>query len=311
MILSEAIQILEANGFGAEISNKRLRKMLNDAGYSDVHLIKGDGYLYVDADDAQHQDWLNALDSTSIYLNSFNQQSPEEWFQDIIVMLRKGRNTFIDKHPDGPINEAANEKLIAIIERQLEKMPDSGGISCFDEQDMEDVYNYLKSKGYTVEKLKDKIGAYGPEEHPRTFYRVSYSTDTPSKDTYKNWEKRDGFNPKFVDKEIKLKLEENPDEGTIEYFSQGACEAAYDKLKQLGYDVTYTSDRDADDYVVHYVEYKKKVNEDFGIGVGGMTGADQGIPMGGDCKAVVAKRIDGGTPACRFRRRIKKRRKAK
>lgn len=104
MKLNEAIQILEANGFGAEITDKRLRKMLNDAGYSDVHLIKGDGYLYVDSDDEQHLDWLNALDSTSIYLNSFNQQSSEEWFQDIIIMLRKGRNKFIDKHPDGPEN---------------------------------------------------------------------------------------------------------------------------------------------------------------------------------------------------------------
>lgn len=157
MILSEAIKILEANGFGAEITNKRLRKKLDDAGYSDVHLIKGDGYLYVDSDDAQHQDWLNALDSTSIYLNSFNQQSPEEWFNDIRDMLRRGRNEFIDKHPDEP-----------------------------------------------------------------------------------------------------------------------------------------------DD-----------VNEDFGIGVGGMTGADQGIPMGGDCKAVVAKRIDGGKPACRFRNMLKKRKKNK
>lgn len=157
MIVSEAIKILEANGFGAEIMNKQLRKMLNDAGYSDVHLIKGDGYLYVDSDDAQHQDWLNALDSTSIYLNSFNQQSPEEWFQDIIVMLRKGRNAYIEKHPDGP----------------------------------------------------------------------------------------------------------------------------------------------------------EDVNEDFGIGVGGMTGADQGIPMGGDGKAVVAGRIDGGRLLQSFRNMLKKKRKHK
>lgn len=226
MILSEAIKILEANGFGAEISNKRLRKMLDDAGYSDVHLIKGDGYLYVDADDAQHQDWLNALDSTSIYLNSFNQQSPEEWFQDIIVMLRKGRNTFIDKHPDGPedVNESFDNEIATYVDEMLSA---------------------------------------------------------------------------------------NPNKGEIEFTSRGALDDAWDYLKSLGYKLQYTSDVDENDNVTHYIEYVKNVNEDFGIGVGGMTGADQGIPMGGDCKAVVAKRIDGGKPACRFRNMLKKRKKNK
>lgn len=95
----------EGNSFGSAIRNKRLRKMLDDAGYQDVELVKGDGYLYVDASDGQHYDWLNSLDSTSIYLNSFNQQTPEEWFNDIIVMLRKGRNAYIEKNPDGPIDE--------------------------------------------------------------------------------------------------------------------------------------------------------------------------------------------------------------
>ena len=52
------------------------------------------------------------------------------------------------------------------------------------------------------------------------------------------------------------------------------------------------------------------MNEDFGIGVGGLTGADQGIPHGGDCKAVVAFRMDGGKPKKRFNiRKIKKRRR--
>lgn len=50
--------------------------------------------------------------------------------------------------------------------------------------------------------------------------------------------------------------------------------------------------------------------EDFGIGVGGLTGADQGIPHGGDCKAVVAFRMDGGKPKRRFFIRKKKRKKA-
>lgn len=58
---------------------------------------------------------------------------------------------------------------------------------------------------------------------------------------------------------------------------------------------------DADDLIL---------DEDFGIGVGGLTGADQGIPHGGDCKAVVAFRMNGGKP----KRRIyfkKKRKKTK
>lgn len=88
----------EGNGFGDEITNKRLRKMLDDAGYEDIHLIKGDGYLYVEADDGIHSEWLNALESTSIYLNSFGQQSVEEWFKDIVQILRQGKEEYIAKH---------------------------------------------------------------------------------------------------------------------------------------------------------------------------------------------------------------------
>lgn len=48
------------------------------------------------------------------------------------------------------------------------------------------------------------------------------------------------------------------------------------------------------------------VIEDFGIGVGGMTGADQGIMLGGDAKAVVPYRAGG--VAKRFHRRKRRRR---
>lgn len=53
------------------------------------------------------------------------------------------------------------------------------------------------------------------------------------------------------------------------------------------------------------------LDEDFGIGVGGLTGADQGIPHGGDCKAVVAFRMDGGKPKRRiyFKKKKKKTKK--
>lgn len=59
---------------------------------------------------------------------------------------------------------------------------------------------------------------------------------------------------------------------------------------------------DADDLIL---------DEDFGIGVGGMTGADQGIPCGGDCKAVVPCRMDGGKPKRRiyFKKKKKKTKK--
>ena len=59
---------------------------------------------------------------------------------------------------------------------------------------------------------------------------------------------------------------------------------------------------DADDLIL---------DEDFGIGVGGLTGADQGIPHGGDCKAVVAFRMNGGKPKRRiyFKKKKKKTKK--
>ena len=57
---------------------------------------------------------------------------------------------------------------------------------------------------------------------------------------------------------------------------------------------------DADDLILY---------EDFGIGVGGLTGADQGIPHGGDCKAVVAFRMNGGKPKRRIYFKKKKKKK--
>lgn len=61
----------------------------------------------------------------------------------------------------------------------------------------------------------------------------------------------------------------------------------------------------------YIVENASHVFEDFGIGVGAPLGADQGIPCGGDRKAVVAMRMDGGKPKTRFaiKRRGRKRRR--
>lgn len=143
------MNLTESNRIGGEITNAAFRKGLKDAGLSMLHLIKGDGYFYVIADEGTPAErYLNALDSTDIYMNSFNQQSVDEWVNDVMSI-------------------------------------------------------YVNSK----------------EE---------------------------------------------------------------------------------------YSKYSSDIDEDFCVGVGGMTGADQGIPEGGDAKAVVAKRMDGGTPHRRFKRKKKK-----
>ena len=88
-----------------------------------------------------------------------------------------------------------------------------------------------------------------------------------------------------------------PIEATVE--PAEFAEVIFDRVLEGEFDESV--EIDADDLIL---------DEDFGIGVGGLTGADQGIPHGGDCKAVVAFRMNGGKP----KRRIyfkKKRKKTK
>lgn len=68
-----------------EVRSVALRDMLDAAGWKDVFLCKGDGYFYVNADDTGSEaaeKVLRAYD-TDIYLNSFRQQSVQDWFDDI------------------------------------------------------------------------------------------------------------------------------------------------------------------------------------------------------------------------------------
>ena len=68
-----------------------------------------------------------------------------------------------------------------------------------------------------------------------------------------------------------------------------------------------------DEIVEYLLDWDESLNEDFGIGVGAPLGADQGIPHGGDCKAVVAFRMDDGKPKSRkwFIKKKKKRKARK
>lgn len=62
-----------------EIKNKELKKNLSRLGLDDIHLIKSRGYFYIVSDKRMFKE-------SSIYVNSFNQQSIEEWVNDIVQL---------------------------------------------------------------------------------------------------------------------------------------------------------------------------------------------------------------------------------
>lgn len=255
----------EGNSFGSAIRNKRLRKLLDDAGYQDVELVKGNGYLYVDAADGQHYDWLNALDSTSIYLNSFSQQSPEEWFNDIIVMLRKGRNAFIEKYPDGQIDEA------------IAKQNDDGT--------------------YDVD-LDDDSGVEAPRSQAEIKKFIADAIDiAASKLENEHWTKYtyNGANKLKRTKGIITDVYEVEDDMWDEE-KVTVYHYAYDDRERIADDEVFSKHnsefKNAEElasYIVKQIEKTKlteSVNEDFACGVGDV-GLNQGIPHGGDGKGVV------------------------
>ena len=74
-----------------EVRNMKLRRLFDKAGYTDIHLIKGEGYFYIvtsgDSEIAKAVDRYS--EGTSIYMNSFNQQTPDEWFNDVDRIVKK------------------------------------------------------------------------------------------------------------------------------------------------------------------------------------------------------------------------------
>lgn len=83
-------------GMARAVKNAKLRKMLDKAGYQDIDLVKGDGYFYVVSNDigSDHEKWLMVVD-TDIYINSFNQMSVEEWFNEIMNIINKGKIEYV------------------------------------------------------------------------------------------------------------------------------------------------------------------------------------------------------------------------
>lgn len=70
-----------------EIINRKFRRMMDQEGLSDVMLFKGEGYFYI-CSEGKHKSKVYSLESTSVYVNSFNQMTPEEWVSTIKEMLQ-------------------------------------------------------------------------------------------------------------------------------------------------------------------------------------------------------------------------------
>ena len=88
-VIKESVKKVLNEGFGSKVvKNPKLTRLLNREGLGDILLCKGYGYFYITSDNEELANKISMLYSNSIYLNSFNQQSPEEWVEDIKYILR-------------------------------------------------------------------------------------------------------------------------------------------------------------------------------------------------------------------------------
>lgn len=78
--------IIESDG---SVKNRKFLKLMKAAGLEKVLLCKGNGYYYITSDDDDTWALIDSLPETTIYVNSFNQQYPEQWVDDIKQLLSK------------------------------------------------------------------------------------------------------------------------------------------------------------------------------------------------------------------------------
>ena len=69
-----------------EIKNPKFRKLMKQAGLEDISLIQDNGYLWITSDTNKD---IFTLPETAIYVNSFNDMTPEEWVEEIKRLLSK------------------------------------------------------------------------------------------------------------------------------------------------------------------------------------------------------------------------------
>lgn len=78
--------ILEAS---SEVKNRKLKQLLAKEGLDKIILYKDYGYFYITSDDDEWATKLAGMYENAIYINSFNQQSPEECVEDIKRLLKQ------------------------------------------------------------------------------------------------------------------------------------------------------------------------------------------------------------------------------
>lgn len=71
-----------------EIKNPKLTRLLKNHGLEKVILCKADGYFYITSNDDETALEIAGLRDNAIYVNSFNQQTPEQWVEDILLLLK-------------------------------------------------------------------------------------------------------------------------------------------------------------------------------------------------------------------------------
>lgn len=72
-----------------EVKNRKLKQLLAKEGLDKIILCKDYGYFYIASDDDEWATKLASMYENAIYINSFNQQTPEEWVEDIKRLLKQ------------------------------------------------------------------------------------------------------------------------------------------------------------------------------------------------------------------------------
>ena len=71
------------------VKNRKLKEALKKEGLENINLEKGNGYFWVWSDDEEMNLKITSLYSNSILVNSFKDQSIENWIKDIKELLEE------------------------------------------------------------------------------------------------------------------------------------------------------------------------------------------------------------------------------